>query len=295
MAEIDPYAVLAVPRTATREEIARAYRRLAKLHHPDSGAQPSPTMARINEAWHTLSNAERRARWDRAHVVVSPSHWATMPEGPMRPPAPAPAAPASPFDSGWAAIAVLGVVALLVAVVMIVVSAASGPADDRLAFDSDELRFSYPPAWSLAPGDGTDTPEHRVIAHLVTFAVDEDQRCTSFASPCPLTGEAVPPGNASILITAWEGGTPPVPDPVVARPFGLDADDIIGGNPAAFEIRRSGDDVTTAWWQLSPPGFPDRWIEVLADVRGQEIEEGQVMAEIGAVLETIEFGEWNAD
>ena len=50
MAEIDPYAVLGVPRTATREEIARAYRALARRHHPDAGAPPSTTMARINEA-----------------------------------------------------------------------------------------------------------------------------------------------------------------------------------------------------------------------------------------------------
>ena len=294
MAEIDPYAVLAVPRTATREEIARAYRRLAKLHHPDSGAQPSPTMARINQAWHTLSDGERRARWDRAHAVVPRAHWAAMPEGPMRPPPAAPAAPASPMDSGWAAVAVLSVVAVLVGVVMVFVSAASSPADDRAAFESDELSFRYPSGWSLTPGDGSDAPGHRVIAHLVTFAIDDEQRCTSFANPCPLTGEAVPPGNASIVITAWEGGTPPVPDPVITRPFGLDADDIIGGFPAAYEIRRAGNDVTTAWWQLSPPGFPNRWIEILADVRGQELEEARVMAEIGAVLETIEFGEWDA-
>ena len=290
MAEIDPYAVLNVPRTATRDEIARAYRRLAKLHHPDSGAQPSPTMARINQAWHTLSNPERRARWDRAHAVAPRAHWAAMPEGPMRPTPAAPAAPTSPMDSGWAAVAVLGVVAVMVALVMVFVSAASSPADDRATFASDELSFRYPPRWSLTPGDGTDASKHhRVIAHLVTFTIDEDQRCTSFTSPCPLTGEAIPHGDASIVITAWEGGTPPVPDPVVTRPFGLDADDIIGGHPAAFEIRRSGDDLTTAWWQLSPPGFPDRWIEILADVRGQELEEVRVMAEIGAVLETIEF------
>jgi curved DNA-binding protein len=59
--ELDPYSILGVPRTASREEIARAYRRLAKDHHPDAGAAPNPTMSRINDAWHTLSDPARRA------------------------------------------------------------------------------------------------------------------------------------------------------------------------------------------------------------------------------------------
>ena len=33
----DPYIVLGVPRQASGEEIARAYRRAARASHPDSG------------------------------------------------------------------------------------------------------------------------------------------------------------------------------------------------------------------------------------------------------------------
>ncbi len=126
MAEIDPYAVLAVPRTATREEIARAYRRLAKQHHPDAGGPASPTMARINEAWSVLSSPTRRARWDRDHAVVHPPHWAATPptaREPMRPPPRAMAGPPSVRDSGWLAAAVGGGMILVVVLVGVMVSA----------------------------------------------------------------------------------------------------------------------------------------------------------------------------
>jgi hypothetical protein len=108
--------------------------------------------------------------------------------------------------------------------------------------------------------------------------------CTSFESPCQLEGAAIPSGEASILITAWERGTPPVPDPVVSRPFGLDADAIIGGKPAAFEIEDG-----VAWWQLSPPGFPDRWVEVRAEITGLQRERQDMLDDIAALLESLEF------
>ncbi|MET9023980.1 DnaJ domain-containing protein, partial [Actinopolymorpha sp. NPDC004070] len=40
MADRDFYQVLGVPRTATREEIQRAYRRLARENHPDVNKDP---------------------------------------------------------------------------------------------------------------------------------------------------------------------------------------------------------------------------------------------------------------
>ncbi len=163
------------------------------------------------------------------------------------------------MDSGWVAFGVVAAVAVLVAVVMIGVSAASQPADDRLWFTSDEVEFAYPSDWSVSYDGCGDSPDHRVVAHIVTFEIDPEQR---FADSCDLTGGAIPPGEASIVITAQEGGTPPVPEPVTARPFGLDADALIGGKPAVFESRQSGDDTIIAWWQLSPSGFLDRWIEV---------------------------------
>ena len=46
--------------------------------------------ASINEAWGVLSDAARRARWDRAHTIVQPAPWA--PRAPVDPP-PVPVTP----------------------------------------------------------------------------------------------------------------------------------------------------------------------------------------------------------
>ncbi|MEA2651277.1 MAG: molecular chaperone DnaJ [Chloroflexota bacterium] len=290
MAEIDPYSILGVPRTASRDEIARAYRRLAKQHHPDAGVTVTTTaMARINEAWHILSDPMRRARWERLNTVIAPPHWGSAPVEVARRPRPVRQAPSSPMDSGWVAIGVLAGVAVVVAVLMIGVSLAARPADNRARFADEQISFVHPPDWNVAAGDGSDLAGHRVLAHLVTFSIATRDYCTNFASPCAVTGENIPPGEASILITAWQGGTPPVPDPVTSRPFGLDADAIIGGEPAAFEIREERRDSITYWWQLSPPGFPDRWIEVSAEVNGLELDREAVLEDLSAVMNSIEF------
>jgi hypothetical protein len=289
MAEIDPYAVLGVPRTATRDEVARAYRALAKRHHPDAGAPPSASMARINEAWSILGSPGRRASWDRAHAVVRAPHWAAAPpRAPQRPERPV-APPPSRLDSGWAAFGVVTAVVLLVGVSMIVLSLVATPSDDRVAFESSELRFRHLPEWTVAAGDGSDPGGHRVVAHLVTFDVDPGRLCTTFEGPCALEPDDIPPGEASIVITAWEGGEPPVPEPVTARPAGLSADAIIAGRPAAIERRVVDEDIAVTWYQLSPPDFPDRWIEVTAVVRGLELDRTDVLDEITRLLDTVEF------
>jgi molecular chaperone DnaJ len=57
------YAVLGVDRAAGTDAIRHAYRELARRHHPDSGGELREMM-RINEAWHVLGDAERRASYD---------------------------------------------------------------------------------------------------------------------------------------------------------------------------------------------------------------------------------------
>jgi curved DNA-binding protein CbpA len=63
---LDPYAALGIPAGASRDDAARAHRRLAKQFHPDinPGLAAAERMRRINEAWRILSNPVRRLRYE---------------------------------------------------------------------------------------------------------------------------------------------------------------------------------------------------------------------------------------
>jgi molecular chaperone DnaJ len=64
--DVDPYTVLGVPRDASGEDIRRAYRRLAREHHPDVNQDPAAE-ARFKEAtaaYETLSDPARRRQYD---------------------------------------------------------------------------------------------------------------------------------------------------------------------------------------------------------------------------------------
>lgn len=68
----DYYEVLGVERTASPEDIKRAFRRLARQHHPDvnqDDAQAEERFKEVAEAYEVLSNPERRQQYDRfGHV-----------------------------------------------------------------------------------------------------------------------------------------------------------------------------------------------------------------------------------
>ncbi len=63
----DYYEILGVGRDADKEEIKRAYRRLARKYHPDVNKEPGAeeTFKEINLAYEVLSEPEVRARYDR--------------------------------------------------------------------------------------------------------------------------------------------------------------------------------------------------------------------------------------
>ena len=65
---MDYYKVLGVSKTATPEEIKKAYRKLAMDHHPDRGGDSSK-FAEINEAYETLKDPARRANYDQPEYV----------------------------------------------------------------------------------------------------------------------------------------------------------------------------------------------------------------------------------
>jgi curved DNA-binding protein len=70
------YDVLGVPRTATADEIKRAYRRLASQHHPDKGGDTA-RFQEIEAAYRTLGDAEKRAEYDnpRQFFGQHPNSW----------------------------------------------------------------------------------------------------------------------------------------------------------------------------------------------------------------------------
>lgn len=60
----DYYKILGVSRTASQDEIKRAYRKLAHKYHPDKGGDEI-RFKEINEAYGILSDGEKRTQYDR--------------------------------------------------------------------------------------------------------------------------------------------------------------------------------------------------------------------------------------
>jgi curved DNA-binding protein CbpA len=86
MDDYDFYQFLCVPPSASIPEISRAYRRLAKQHHPDlrsieNRPEAEMYMKKLNEAYEVLRDPARREEYDRQYshafsreAYPSPSH-----------------------------------------------------------------------------------------------------------------------------------------------------------------------------------------------------------------------------
>ena len=64
----DPYEVLGVSRTASKEEVQKAYRKLSKKYHPDRNPgdkQADASYKEVQSAYEVLSDASKRANFDQ--------------------------------------------------------------------------------------------------------------------------------------------------------------------------------------------------------------------------------------
>jgi molecular chaperone DnaJ len=71
--EKDFYAILGVPQDATQDAIKKAYRKLARKHHPDANAGDAGSEQRfkeVGEAYQVLSDPEQRQQYDAVRAMA---------------------------------------------------------------------------------------------------------------------------------------------------------------------------------------------------------------------------------
>ena len=107
--EKDYYKVLGVAKDATDADIKKAYRKLARRHHPDANKGDSSAEEKfkeISEAYHVLSDDKRRREYDEARALFGAGGFRYGAPGRrtcLRPSSEGRPAVAPPRRSNWAA------------------------------------------------------------------------------------------------------------------------------------------------------------------------------------------------
>ena len=83
--EKDYYKILGVPATATEKEIQRAYRKLAKQHHPDANPGSEERFKEISAAHDVLGDPSKRKEYDEVRRLGPLGGFTGSPGGPAGP------------------------------------------------------------------------------------------------------------------------------------------------------------------------------------------------------------------
>lgn len=65
---MDYYSILDIPKTASNDEIKKAYRKMAMKHHPDRNGGDDTNFKKIQEAYETLSDPTKRQQYDNPYA-----------------------------------------------------------------------------------------------------------------------------------------------------------------------------------------------------------------------------------
>lgn len=77
----DYYEILGVNRSASEDEVKKAYRKLAHKYHPDKSGGDEKRFKEINEAYQVLSDAKKRTSYDRFGQAFPGSDFGGFPFG----------------------------------------------------------------------------------------------------------------------------------------------------------------------------------------------------------------------
>ncbi len=84
----DPYSVLGVAKTASEADIKKAFRNLAKKHHPDThggDANAKKKFQEISAAYDIVGDKDKRAKFDRGEIDANGNPRGFDPGGGFRP------------------------------------------------------------------------------------------------------------------------------------------------------------------------------------------------------------------